>query len=417
MAEDAAALKSLGNEKWKVGEFAAAIEAYTRSLELDPTQHLCYSNRSAAYLKLGGSAEDALRDAEKCIELKPDWPKGYSRQAAALQELKRWEEAVAICEKGLAITGDGALQNMLSEVRTRQFSERIRGTWHGRVSDELGGYDQEMEFVDASNVRVEVLGRSIVGQYYLDCKPEPHHLNIQVPMHEAPPGMPPPPPVPYIAKIEQDCLHLCCPFMKMDRPTEFAGPGYCCMSYGPMAQGQEADVAAKLSKDERLLLCTKELIKALPSSKLEEPQQTDSEDVAREKLMSQVRFEASMFQVQKRFSEEIMKEVLNATRADPPASLAAAPEFQTLKDKLRTCGILEEDTSSVAASAGSAGPEKIEPAAKPSSAKAAEGTGGPAAEDGASAGGFSSGVVLALSLGAVAAVAAVAFLSSRRQRR
>ena len=47
-----AALKDEGNACFKKGDYEAAVKAYTESLELDPAQHLCYSNRSAAYLKL-----------------------------------------------------------------------------------------------------------------------------------------------------------------------------------------------------------------------------------------------------------------------------------------------------------------------------------------------------------------------------
>lgn len=47
-----------------------------------------YSNRSAAYIK-ADSKSKALWDAEKCIDLAPDWVKGYSRLGAAQQSLKR----------------------------------------------------------------------------------------------------------------------------------------------------------------------------------------------------------------------------------------------------------------------------------------------------------------------------------------
>jgi len=434
MAQDAALLKNEGNDKFKAGEYAAAVEAYTRSLELDPSQHLCYSNRSAAYLKLGGSAPEALRDAEKCVELAPEWPKGFSRLAAALQELKRWDEAIAACERGLAASNDDGLRKMLSEVRCRSFQERLRGVWHGTVSEVLGGYDQAMEFLDESQVKVEVLGRAIVGRYWVDCGPKPHHLNIQVPMTEVPPGMPPmmPPPVPYIAKIDDDGLHICCPFMTMERPTEFEGPGYCLMVPGPLNDIGVSEEDAAMSRDERLLACTKELIKGLPSGKLEEPQQTDSEDSAREKLMAQVRFESSMFGVQKRFGEEIMKEVLSAAhgaeKGGIPACLAAAPELKELQLKLQTCGILEHEPASAAPVV--AAPAAAAPAAVPSvaatrslhGASAGSKKDGPApaapkAESTANAdSSFSLQVIGLLSIGAIAATAA-AVLLWRRQRR
>lgn len=349
----AASLKEEGNTFFKNGEYLAAIDAYSKSLDLEPEQHFCFSNRSAAYLKLGCSSnqadasvadflEKALADANKCVEINPSWPKGYSRQAAALQELKRWDEAVAACQNGLQTSKDAALEKMLVEVLSRRFQSQLKGIWHGTVDDNLGGYDQEMEFLDETQVRVAVLGRSIVGKYWVDGAENPQHLNIQVPMQEAPPGMPPPPPVPYIAKIDSEGLHICCPFMTMDRPAKFEGPGYCLMLRGPGSGDNDAPGMTDLTHDEKLLECARELIKALPEGKIEEVSQHDTEESTREKLMAQVRFESSMFTVQKRFGEEILKEVLGATRpGSTPASLAGSKELRDLEQKLNVCGLLE----------------------------------------------------------------------------
>lgn len=52
------------------------------------------SNRSAALLQLS-KVTKALADAEECIRLRPDWDKGYYRQAGALEKLERWEEVGA----------------------------------------------------------------------------------------------------------------------------------------------------------------------------------------------------------------------------------------------------------------------------------------------------------------------------------
>ena len=37
--------------------------------------------------------EKALEDASKCISVKPDWVKGYSRKGTALQSLGKYEDA------------------------------------------------------------------------------------------------------------------------------------------------------------------------------------------------------------------------------------------------------------------------------------------------------------------------------------
>ena len=55
-------------------DFAEAIEQFTAAIELNRSNYTLYSNWLAAYIRLGRYAE-ALEDAKKTLELKPDWPK------------------------------------------------------------------------------------------------------------------------------------------------------------------------------------------------------------------------------------------------------------------------------------------------------------------------------------------------------
>ena len=55
-------------------DFTQAIDQFTAAIELNRSNYTLYSNRSAAYIRLGRYAE-ALEDAKKTLELKPDWPK------------------------------------------------------------------------------------------------------------------------------------------------------------------------------------------------------------------------------------------------------------------------------------------------------------------------------------------------------
>mmetsp|Transcript_103094 Transcript_103094/g.183185 ORF Transcript_103094/g.183185 Transcript_103094/m.183185 type:complete len:412 (+) Transcript_103094:51-1286(+) len=409
----AAALKDEGNTKFKSGEFAAAVDAYTKSLDLEPNQHLCFSNRSAAYLKVGNSADKALADADSCVKLAPEFAKGYSRQAAALQELKRFDEAAAACERGLAASSDEALRKTLAEVRNRQFVHAINGCWNGRVTEALGGYEQEMEFFENSKVRIEVLGRSICGDFWVDGTVEPRHLNIQVPMQDIPAGMPQPPPVPYIARINGEGLELCCPYMRMERPTDFEGPGYCLMRRGSLSKAEDTSVA-NLSTDEKLKLCAKVLVKDLPNIKLEDVKQTDSEEETSQKVMGQVKFESAMFGVQQKFGEDILKEVLNATKAglgspDVPKALADSAELAELVTKLKVCGILDLPLAGQAEAVSSSAPQQ---ASHPSTEKPQTGVEKAPAESRTVSPAVAG--VVALSL---AAVAATALLLWRRQKR
>ena len=67
---------------------------YTEALALDDAQHALYSNRAACFLKLGRYAQ-AREDAQKCIELAPDFAKGHFRLALALQALEEYPGACA----------------------------------------------------------------------------------------------------------------------------------------------------------------------------------------------------------------------------------------------------------------------------------------------------------------------------------
>lgn len=56
------------------GDFLLAIERYTDAITLNKNNHVLFSNRSAAYARVGKFSE-ALEDAQRCHELKLDWPK------------------------------------------------------------------------------------------------------------------------------------------------------------------------------------------------------------------------------------------------------------------------------------------------------------------------------------------------------
>ena len=111
----------------KAARYAEAITAYTLSLELDPSQHHCFSNRSVAHLKLN-AARSARRDAVQCVRLASTWPKGYARLAAASLVLKRWDDVELACGACAELAGD-SLDDDLANVLVRMLEEakRCRG--------------------------------------------------------------------------------------------------------------------------------------------------------------------------------------------------------------------------------------------------------------------------------------------------
>ncbi|KAL0923707.1 hypothetical protein M5K25_007774 [Dendrobium thyrsiflorum] len=114
MADEA---KAKGNAAFSAGRFEEAIRYFSEAIDLAPTNHVLYSNRSAAYASLHRYAE-ALADGHKTVEIKPDWSKGYSRLGAAHLGLGNHEEAIAAYQKGLDLDPNNeALKSGLADAR------------------------------------------------------------------------------------------------------------------------------------------------------------------------------------------------------------------------------------------------------------------------------------------------------------
>lgn len=121
MADEA---KGKGNAAFSAGNYAEAVRHFTEAISLAPTNHVLYSNRSAAYASLGNYS-DALIDAQKTVELKPDWSKGYSRLGAAHLGLHSYDEAVAAYKKGLEVDPNNeALKSGLADAQSAQGRSR-----------------------------------------------------------------------------------------------------------------------------------------------------------------------------------------------------------------------------------------------------------------------------------------------------
>lgn len=102
-AAAAALEKEKGNEFYKNKDYDEAVAAYGRAIELDPQSEvaaLCYSNRSAVF-QVQKKFAKAEKDARSCLEIKPDFVKGYIRLALAQRKQGKFEDAATTINDGL----------------------------------------------------------------------------------------------------------------------------------------------------------------------------------------------------------------------------------------------------------------------------------------------------------------------------
>ncbi|KFQ93157.1 Small glutamine-rich tetratricopeptide repeat-containing protein beta, partial [Nipponia nippon] len=98
--EKADQLKDEGNNHMKEENYGAAVDCYTRAIELDPNNAVYYCNRAAAQSKLNNYIE-AIKDCESAIAIDPKYSKAYGRMGMALTSVNKYEEAVTSYQKAL----------------------------------------------------------------------------------------------------------------------------------------------------------------------------------------------------------------------------------------------------------------------------------------------------------------------------
>ena len=199
--------KAQGNAAFSEKRYPDAIEAFSKAIALDGTNHVLYSNRSAAYagMKVNYSsicpsmltflleqtaftynqqeperaiatapqptpfppcphpsthlcnpshrlsAQDyakALEDANQCVKIKPDWGKGYGRQGAAYHGLGILEKAKDAYTAGMKVEPSLAmLKNGLDEVEKELNAMQVDGD--GNVSlDGIGKLFQRPDLLE-----------------------------------------------------------------------------------------------------------------------------------------------------------------------------------------------------------------------------------------------------------------------------
>lgn len=105
MTKKSASLTEKGIKLVQEGQYAQAVSMFTEAIKCDPNDYRFFGNRSYCYYCLEQYPQ-ALTDAERSIQLAPDWPKGHFRKGSALMGMKRYGEAEKAMEQVLKLDKD-----------------------------------------------------------------------------------------------------------------------------------------------------------------------------------------------------------------------------------------------------------------------------------------------------------------------
>ena len=121
---EGARLKTKGNEVFGKGENVKAAKFYSLAIQLEPANHVYFSNRSACHYNIG-HLDAALLDGRRCVALSGGkWPKGFLRVGATLGALGQLDAALAACDEGLAVDKTSAELNQLRTELTQKLGAK-----------------------------------------------------------------------------------------------------------------------------------------------------------------------------------------------------------------------------------------------------------------------------------------------------
>lgn len=127
--ELAEAARQEGNELFKAGKYAEALEKYSDAMKRNPKDHVPYSNRAACYQKLM-EWQLALKDVDTCVTMDPTFIKGWSRKASIHSFLKEFHKALDAYNKILELEPENAdakqqIEQVLWEVNQQNSSGEV----------------------------------------------------------------------------------------------------------------------------------------------------------------------------------------------------------------------------------------------------------------------------------------------------
>ncbi|KAI0334466.1 TPR-like protein [Cubamyces sp. BRFM 1775] len=117
-------LKVEGNALHSKGDYANARSKYTEAIALDSENAVLYANRAAAYIALKQYL-DAGSDAQRAVEIDPNYSKAWARLAKASYELHVWPLSVKSWKKALETLPSAELTPVEEQLK-EQYEEGLK---------------------------------------------------------------------------------------------------------------------------------------------------------------------------------------------------------------------------------------------------------------------------------------------------
>lgn len=170
--------------------FPDAVRHYSEAIKRGPPEanaecYKLFSNRAASYTKLGAWA-DALKDANRCIELKPDFSKGYLRKAQVQFFTKDYDGALETYQEGLRHEpesqelSEGAQQCM---EQIHRVNAGLLGEEELRMRQERAMQDPEVQRILLDPIMSQVSGGAGVGGMFVGVRRVQRRAVGRLPSH------------------------------------------------------------------------------------------------------------------------------------------------------------------------------------------------------------------------------------------
>ncbi|KAK2743884.1 Hsp90 cochaperone [Myotisia sp. PD_48] len=127
--EEAEKARELGNQKFKDGDWPAAVDAYTEMTKRAPDDHRGFSNRAAALIKLMAFPQ-AVQDCDEAIKRDPTFIRAYLRKAQALFAMKEFNKCLDVCTE--------AQERDVQQAHTREIDQQQQKALQAQFSARAG---------------------------------------------------------------------------------------------------------------------------------------------------------------------------------------------------------------------------------------------------------------------------------------